>query len=454
MRKPTRTISGVSPIAVMLPPRACRKGACLYCPSLNAPQSYTPESPAVLRASKLNYDAFEQVKARINAFKIMGHPTDKVELIIMGGTFLDYPVDFQYKFVKDCYDALNGKKSKDLAHAKKINEKAKNRCVALCIETRPDVCGDEEIKRILEFGATRVELGVQVLDDKIYGLIKRRHSVQDVVDATKKLKNNGFKVGFHLMPGLPGSSLKKDLKLFQKVFSDEDFRPDQIKIYPTQVLKGAKLEKIYYRGGYEPYKEEELIQLLLNLKLMVPKYCRIMRIMREIPPAFLVAGTKRIDLRKVLLEELERRKKKCNCIRCREIGFVRRDSRKDIDNRIKLKRIDYKASGSKEIFLEFVNKNDVLFGLCRLRIVGSGKSKFMFVRELHVYGKELKLSEKGKEKHSQHIGLGKKLMKEAEKIAKKEKCSEIKVISGIGVREYYSSKLGYKLVEPYMVKKI
>ena len=298
VRKPTRTISGVSPIAVMLPPRPCKKGACLYCPSLNAPQSYTPESPAVLRASKLNYDAFEQVKARLNAFKIMGHPTDKVELIIMGGTFLDYPVDFQYEFIKRCYDALNNKKSKDLASAKKINETANNRCIALCIETRPDTCSDEEVKRILEFGATRVELGVQALDDKIYKKIQRRHCVQDVIDATKRLKDSGFKVGYHLMPGLPGSSIKKDLKLFEKVFSDPDFKPDQIKIYPTQVLKGAALEKIYRQGGYEPYKEEELIKLLLDLKMMVPKYCRIMRIMREIPPEFLVAGTTRIDLRK------------------------------------------------------------------------------------------------------------------------------------------------------------
>ena len=423
LRKPTRTLSGVSPIAVMLPPRKCRKGACLYCPSLNAPQSYTPESPAVLRASKLNYNAFEQVKARLNAFKVMGHPTDKVELIIMGGTFLDYPIDFQYKFVKECYDALNGKKSTNLNEAKRINEKAKNRCIALCIETRPDVCGDEEIKRILEFGATRVELGVQALDDKIYDKIKRRHCVQDVIDATRRLKDAGFKVGYHLMPGLPGNSLKKDIKLFKKVFAHNDFKPDQIKIYPTQVLKGAELEKIYRQGGYEPYKEEELIRLLLDLKLMVPRYCRIMRIMREIPPDYLVAGTKRIDLRKVLAQELLRRKKRCMCIRCREIGLAMRDSKQKIDSHLKLERINYEASGGKEIFLEFINKDDILFGLCRLRIIGKGKAKIMFVRELHVYGKEMKLKEEGKD--SQHLGLGKKLMQEAMNIAKKEKCSEI-----------------------------
>jgi len=452
-RKPTRTISGVSPIAVMLPPRKCKKGACLYCPSLNAPQSYTPESPAVLRASRLNYDAFEQVKARLNAFKVMGHPTDKVELIIMGGTFLDYPIKFQYEFIKRCYDALNGKTSRNLERAKSLNEKAQNRCIALCIETRPDVCGDEEIKRMLEFGATRCELGVQALDDKIYDKIRRRHCVQDVIDATKRLKDAGFKVGYHLMPGLPGSSLKKDIELFKKVFSSSDFKPDQIKIYPCQVLKGAELEKIYRDGGYQPYKEDELIQLLLKLKLMVPRYCRIMRIMREIPPTYLVAGTKRIDLRKILQEELIRRKKVCKCIRCREIGFAIRDSKKHIDNALILEKTQYLASHGKEIFLEFTNKDDILFGLCRLRIVINGKNKIMLVRELHVYGKQLKLKEKGKKGEAQHIGLGKKLMQEAEKIARKEKCSVIKVISGIGVREYYA-KLNYKLEGAYMVKKL
>ena len=245
--------------------------------------------------------------------------------------------------------------------------------------------------------------------------------------------------------------MKKDIQLFKKVFSSSDFKPDQIKIYPTQVLKGAELEKIYKNGGYEPYKEDELIQLLLKLKLMVPRYCRIMRIMREIPPAYLVAGTKRIDLRKVLAEELIRQNKKCRCIRCREIGFVERGGNR-ADRRLKLSRINYSASKGKEIFLEFINKNDVLFGLCRLRIIKEWKNKTMLVRELHVYGRQLKLKEKGKEK-GQHIGLGKRLMAEAEKIARKEKCAEIKVISGIGVREYYR-KLGYRLDGCYMVKEL
>src|SRR3989338_908292 len=198
VRKPTKTISGVTPVAVMLPPRKCAHGTCLYCPTLDAPQSYTPKSPAVMRAMALDYDAYKQTKARLEAFKIMNHPTDKIELIIMGGTFLSYPVKFQYKFIKDCYDALNSKKSKDLKEAKKLNEKAGHRCVALCIETRPDVCSEKDIRRILEFGCTRVELGVQAIDDGIYKKINRGHTVADVIQATKLLKDCNFKVFYHM----------------------------------------------------------------------------------------------------------------------------------------------------------------------------------------------------------------------------------------------------------------
>jgi len=445
-RKPTKTISGVTPLAVMLPPRKCKHGTCLYCPSLNAPQSYTPDSPAVLRARQLNYDACKQVINRLESFKYMNHPTDKIELIIMGGTFLSYPEKFQYKFIKSCYDALNDKPSSSLQEAKKTNEHTKHRCVALCIETRPDICGDKEIKRMLEFGATRCELGVQIIDDKIYRKINRGHSVSDVIKATKRLKNAGFKIGYHIMPGLPGSNIKKDLKLFKKLFSDEKFKPDQIKIYPCQVLPGSELAKIYRDGKYKPYSLEELIPLLIKMKLSVPHYCRIMRIMREIPPKYMIAGTKRIDLRKVLAEELKKQNKKCNCIRCREVGIAIRDKR-EINNELMLKKYEYPASQGREIFLEIVNKDNIIFGLCRLRI---NKDKTAFVRELHVYGPQLGLGKYDKDKF-QHKGLGIKLMKEAEKIAKHEKCKIINVISGVGVREYYK-RLGYALSREYMSK--
>ncbi len=449
MKKPTKTLSGVTPLAVMLPPRKCEHGTCVYCPTLDAPQSYTPDSPAVLRARSLNYDPYDQTRARLDSFKAMGHPTDKIELIIMGGTFFSYPLDFQYKFVKRCFDALNGKVSKNLESAKKINESAVHRCIALCIETRPDLCSDNEIKRMLDFGATRCELGVQIIDDKIYKKINRGHSVKDVINATRRLKDAGFKIGYHLMPGLPGSNPKKDFELFRKIFSDSDFRPDQIKIYPTQVLPGSKLAEWHEKGKYEPYNFDELIELISKMKLSVPRYCRIMRIMREIPPKYLIAGTTKIDLRKIISERISREGKKCQCIRCREIGFAIRDDR-HLGNKIRLNQIVYTASKGKEIFMELIDERDNLFGLCRARVVNDQKSKILYVRELHVYGPQIKIGETGK---IQHKGLGITLMKEAEKTAKKEKCNSIRVISGIGVREYYK-KLGYKLEGFYMVKAI
>jgi elongator complex protein 3 len=442
VRKPTKTISGITPVAVMLPPRACEHGTCVYCPSLNVPQSYTPKSPVVMRASEVNYDSYKQVKARIKAFEVMHHPTEKIELIIMGGTFLQYPKKFQYNFIKKCYDALNEKNSKNLEEAQKLNEKAEHRCVALCVETRPDEC-IKYIKQMREFGVTRVELGVQIPDDKIYKKIKRGHSVKEVINATRELKNAGFKVGYHIMPGLPGSNLKKDLELFKKLFSDENFKPDQLKIYPCQVIKGAELEKDYWNKKYKPYTKEQIEKLLFDMMKIVPRYCRVMRVMREIPPEYLVSGTTRIDLRKEVEVKLRKNKNKIKEIRFREVGF-----NKDVDINLKLKITKYNASNGKEYFLELVNKDDILFGLLRLRIV-EDKS---LVRELHVYGKSLEIHEKNKNA-SQHKGFGKWLMEEAEKISKKEKVKKILIISGVGVREYYKN-IGYNLENTYMVKNI
>lgn len=449
VRKPTRTISGITPVAVMLPPRKCNHGICVYCPSLDVPQSYTPKSPVVMRAREVKYSAYEQVKARIKAFQAMNHPTDKIELIIMGGTFLQYPKKFQYEFVKGCYDALNSgnqkfSDSKTLEEAKKLNEKAKHRCVALCIETRPDNCS-EYINRMLEFGATRVELGVQIIDDKIYKKINRGHSVNDVVNSTQELRDAGFKIGYHIMPGLPGSNPEKDLRLFKKLFSDERFKPDQLKLYPCQVIPGSELEKLYWKGRYKPYTKEQTEKILVEMLKNIPRYCRVMRVMREIPPEYLVAGTIKIDLRKDIEEELRKNNVELKEIRYREIGFA---MRKDcvIDFNLKLKITKYKTSKGDEYFLEIVNKDDILFGLLRLRI----KKGSATIRELHVYGQSLELGKKIKG-ISQHQGLGKWLMSKAEKIAKKNNINKLRIISGVGAREYYK-KLGYELEENYMVK--
>jgi len=448
VRKLTKTLSGVTPIAVALPARSCNHGVCTYCPTLGVSQSYTPKSSTISRALTVDYDPYKQMEIRLKAFATMGQPTDKIELIVLGGTFLQYPLDFQYSFIKGCYDAMNGVVSKTLEEAKRVNETAKHRCIALCIETRPDDCKDSDIARMLEFGATRCEIGVQAPDDKIYELINRCHTVQDVIDATHRLKNAGFKVGYHMMPGLPGSSTKKDLEMFNMIFDDEKFRPDQLKIYPAVVMKGSILAKTYEKMNYLPYTDEQNLDLLIKMKQRVPKYCRIMRVIREFQSEYVVAGGSRLDLRKKAQEVMDEKGLKCDCIRCREIGFVMRKKGEVSSEDITLKRFDYTASGGKEIFLEMSNATGVLFGICRLRVLAGG---VLMVRELHVYGPQVKVGEKI-EKMFQHKGLGAKLMLEAESIAKEFSCNDIKVISGVGVRDYYR-KLGYVLEGAYMVKK-
>lgn len=452
LKKPTRTISGVAPLAVMIPPRKCEHGTCIYCPSFdNSPQSYTPESPAVLRALSLNYDPKKQVEARLGSLNGMNHPTDKIELIIMGGTFLAFPDKFQFDFIKKCYDALNGTDSENLGEAKKINETAKHRCIALCIETRPDFCSETHIKNMLEWGATRVELGVQILDDEIYKKINRGHTIQEVIDSTARLKKAGFKVGYHIMPGLPGSSPEKDLRIYNQIFDDEQFKPDQIKIYPCQVLKNSGLEKLFYSKKFIPYREEIVSELLIKMLKNTPRYVRVMRIMREIPSSYLIAGVVKLDLRKEVEDKIRKENLKIEEIRFREIGFALRDSRK-VNQNLKLKETSYSASGGTEIFLEIINKDNILFGLLRLRLEENKKEKAT-IRELHVYGPSLNLGERGEE--SQHLGIGKQLIREAEKISKKSGYKELRIISGVGVREYYKN-LGYNLDESkvYMEKKI
>ena len=251
MRKFSRTASGVTPVAVMAKPVGC-PGQCVYCPTYSeAPKSYTPDSPAALRAIKCNFEAKKQVTQRIKTLAEMGHSVDKIELIIMGGTFLAYPQDYQYQFIQDCYDAMNNSESSSLTEAKNNNEHAVHRCVGLCIETRPDWCNKEQIKHMLDFGTTRVEIGVQILDDEIYQLVRRGHKVADVIKATRLLKEYGLKVHYHWMPGLPGSSPEHDLELTKKLFNDENYKPDGLKLYPTVVVAGTELEDWYKDGIYQ-----------------------------------------------------------------------------------------------------------------------------------------------------------------------------------------------------------
>jgi len=451
VRKISRTISGVTPVAVMGKPIGC-PGECVYCPNFSdSPKSYTPESPAVLRAKACNYEAGRQVAERLRILSGMGHPADKVELIVMGGTFLAYPSEYQYQFIKDCYDALNGFQSSSLEEAKTANETAEHRCVGLCIETRPDWCGEEQVRAMLEFGTTRVELGVQTLDDDIFRLVKRGHAVADVIRATRLLKEYGLKVYYHWMPGLPGSDVGHDLELSSQLFNAADFRPDGVKIYPTLVVKGTELEKWYWEGRYQPYLDDEMVDLVMDIKTLIPKYVRIPRVMRDMPPQFIVAGCKDLALRSAVKRRMEEMGVQCRCTRCREYGHRLRDGWKVGEPR--LKRVDYEASGGKEVFLSFEDEKETLFGLLRLRIGGLAAGyDVAMVRELHVFGSEVPLGER----HNaavQHRGLGRELLEEAERVARDEfKMSRIAVISGVGAREYFRSEFGYRLEGAYMVK--
>ena len=456
MKKSARTISGVTPVAVMTQPMPC-PGQCVYCPTYEAtPQSYTPESPAVLRGIRCDYDPRQQVEMRLRIFTGMGHPTDKVELIIMGGTFLSSPEEYQYRFIKGCFDALNERESVSLEEAKRINETASNRCTGLCIETRPDFCGQAEIERMLEFGTTRVELGVQTLDDDIYRLVRRGHGVEDVVSATALLKDYGFKVHYHWMPGLPGSTPEHDLELSRQLFDDDRFRPDGLKLYPTMVVADTELERWHREGRYQPYDNDTMINLVVDIKSVVPGYVRISRVLRDIPGKFITGGL-RDSLRDIVRERMEAAAIECKCIRCREYGHRARNGREIGEPR--LRRMDYEASGGREIFLSFEDDGETLFGLLRLRIQsgpvpvlgGESNGNIAIIRELHIYGPEVPISQR-KEGTAQHRGLGRELLQEAERIAAAEfGAREMVVLSGVGAREYYR-EFGYESKGDYVVK--
>jgi elongator complex protein 3 len=462
-KRPVRSLSGVVVISVLTKPWPC-PGKCLYCPlEPGIPKSYLSGEPAVERAKLFKYDPFLQVKKRIEALKKTGHPTDKIELIVIGGTWSFLPKNYQTWFIKRCFEAANyptKTKKRTLEKIQKINEKAKNRIIGLTLETRPDFITLSEIKRMRKLGCTRVELGVQAIDDRILEINKRGHDVKTIIEATKILKIAGFKICYHLMPGLPSSTVEKDFEMFKKIFSDQNFQPDMIKIYPCVVTKGSELYKLWQRGEYKPYTDEQLIDLLIKIKSIVPPYVRIIRIVRDIPSSKIEGGSKISNLREVVQKEMKKRNLKCSCIRCREI--------KSFDFEIKklsLVKRTYEASNGKEIFLSFEDiENDKLVAFLRLRLnlnsVSEIKNFYKYfpelkeaaiIREVHTYGELVPIGEK--RKAAQHLGLGKKLIFEAEKIAKEFGYKKIAVIAGIGVRDYYR-KLGYRLENTYLTKKL
>ncbi|MDD5760588.1 MAG: tRNA uridine(34) 5-carboxymethylaminomethyl modification radical SAM/GNAT enzyme Elp3 [Candidatus Pacebacteria bacterium] len=448
-----RSLSGIVAITVITKPYPC-PGNCLYCPNVdNMPKSYLPDEPACRRALLNNFDPYKQIQTRIQTLKANGHPTDKIELIILGGTWSYYPKQYQKWFTKRCFDGANNKTSPTLLASQKINESANNRIIGLTLETRPDYITPEGIKRMRILGATRIELGVQSLDNDILKFNNRGHNVEETIKATKLLKNAGFKITYHLMLNLPGSDIKKDEKMFETLFSNPDFQPDQLKIYPCSVLKEAPLYKLFLDKKYQPYTEEELIRLLIKIKEKVPPYVRIVRVSRDIPSNDIVAGNKVSNLRQIIFERMKKQNTSCQCLRCREphdlpINF----------KNVKSRRREYDTNGGKEIFLSYEDiVNNKVLAFLRLRLPNEWSlpnlNKSALVRELHSYGIVAPLKQDDRS-NVQHKGLGHKLMSECEKIVKKEtNYNKIAVISGVGVRSYYR-KLGYRLSSTYMIKKL
>ena len=307
-RKPVRTISGVAVVAVMSSPHPCPHGRCVPCPGgpPYSPQSYTGMEPAARRAERNNFDPYLQVRDRIKQLEIIGHPTDKIDMIIMGGTFPARDLHYQEWFVKRCYDALNEKNARNLEEAKRINEGAKHRCIGLTVETRPDWCRLIHVEKMLEMGATRVEIGAQILDDEILYIMKRGHTVSDTIMATQIARDAGLKICYHIMPGLPGSNYERDMESFKRMFTDERFRPDMLKIYPTLVVKPSALYEMWKQGRYRPLDEDEAVELIAEMKEYVPEWVRIQRIERDIPSNLIEAGIKKSNLRQVVQEKMRR----------------------------------------------------------------------------------------------------------------------------------------------------
>ncbi len=381
-----RSASGIVALTVITKPYPC-PGQCLYCPTVaNMPKSYLPDEPACRRALTLNFNPQKQVQKRIETLQINGHLTDKIELIILGGTWSFYPKRYRTWFLKKCFEGANNKTSKSLQESQKLNERAENRIIGITIETRPDYINKSEIKDLRRLGVTRVELGVQSIYDDVLALNKRNTNVSDIIQATKLLKNAGFKITYHVMLNLFGSNLEKDEEMFHQLFTSPNFQPDQLKIYPCVVLENTELFKLYQNKQYLPYSREELINLLIRIKEKIPPYVRIERIVRDIPDNDIIGGNKISNLRQLIHERMKELNKSCQCIRCREP----QNAQIDFKN-IKLIRREYEASGGKEIFLSYEDiKNNKILAFLRLRITPEWTlpelENAALIRELHTYG--------------------------------------------------------------------
>ncbi|MFA6422513.1 MAG: tRNA uridine(34) 5-carboxymethylaminomethyl modification radical SAM/GNAT enzyme Elp3 [Candidatus Buchananbacteria bacterium] len=456
VKRAIRTLSGVAVISALTKTFPC-PGNCLYCPSeKNMPKSYLSNEPAVMRAILAKFDPYKQIQIRLNALRANGHSTEKVELIVMGGTWSYLPKKYQNWFIKRCLDALNGRTATDLAKAQKLNERTKHRCIGLTLETRPDYITKKEVARMRELGCTRVELGIQHIDDAILKLNRRGHDNHQSIKAINLLKEAGFKINYHIMLNLPGSSPAKDLAMFKKLYSSPDYMPDMIKIYPCVVNEHADLYKLWKKGKYKSYTDKQLAGLIIKIKKITPPFVRITRLIRDIPEESITSGNKITNLRQLISNNSKKDGWSCQCIRCREAGHADKDGKFQVESKkLKVKIREYEANNGKEYFISFESKDEkILYAFLRLRVNNSDNNFIQelkgasLVRELHTYGQLVSL---GKEGDVQHMGFGKKLLLEAEKITKKHKLKKIAVISGIGVRKYYENN-GYKLEGNYMTR--
>ena len=453
--KPTRTLSGVTTVTVLTKPYPC-PGECIFCPTdVRMPKSYLPDEPGAMRALHHEFDPFDQTAARLAALEAIGHPTDKIELLILGGTWSSYREDYQEWFIQRCLDAMNGFVSSTLIEAQTANEDALHRNVGLAIETRPDHISFNEVARLRALGVTKVQLGAQSLDDRILDLNARGHTVAETREGVRMLRAAGFKIVLHWMPNLLGATPESDRIDFARLWEDNDLRPDEIKIYPCQLLENAELYECWERGEYKPYSTEDLIELISDIKPIIPEYCRVNRVVRDIPSNNVVAGNKRTSLRQDIHDEMRLRGTSCRCIRCREVRgeLVEWGS-------LQLEDFGYTAGAAQEHFLSFTTGADRLAGFLRLSLPGpdspsAGVHDLMgaaIVREVHVYGQSLRVGA-DQSGAAQHIGLGTRLMQEAEALARNSGYGRVAVISALGTRGYYR-KLGYELGETYMVKSL
>jgi elongator complex protein 3 len=466
--KPMRTLSGVTTVTVLTKPYPC-PGKCIFCPTdVRMPKSYLPDEPGAMRALEHDFDPYTQVESRIQALTNLGHPTDKIELLILGGTWSSYLRDYQEWFIKRCFDAMNGineekykeepkEKSEnpdvELQKAQAINETSSHRNVGLVIETRPDEINPDEIKWLRHLGVTKVQMGAQSFDDHILEINKRGHDVECTRQATALLRAAGFKIVLHWMPNLLGATPQSDRADFAKLW--DGFCPDEIKIYPNQLLANAELYEYWQRGEFKPYTTDDLVSMIADIKPSIPRYCRVNRVIRDIPGNNVVEGNTRTSLRQDIQDEMKRRGTRCQCVRCREVRGKAVES-----STLKLDDLVYQTSSAEEHFISYVTPEDGLAGFIRLSLPGKDSPQTGFsdldgaalIREVHVYGQSLAM---GAEQTgaAQHAGLGTRLLEEAERIARTHGFEKLAVIAAIGTRHYYLGR-GFERGEYYLVKNV